>query len=242
MAFKREKRVKGHVYHCLVENYRQDGRVRQRILQYWGRADESPVTKAYRENIGPVVPILADKIRKAQLRWPEEWILKAITEAVVSSTKPNWKYVVGILEGYQERGGPDTPGKVGSLERPLSKFRSINGGPAPLTVEFEDLSEGSISERSWNFGDGSGWITTASPSHTFLNPGTYHVILEVVGPGGSSESGKDITVRKGGVGNQNARGPRKMTQVTCRVCNRQFNAVITKSGTTNNVCWKCVRK
>lgn len=36
-------------------------------------------------------------------------------------------------------------------------------------------------------------------------------------------------------------GPRVMTQVTCRKCHRQFNAVIPKGGVPRDVCQKCVR-
>lgn len=103
MVFKREKRVKGHTYHYLLENYRQDGRVRQRILQYWGRAGESPVTKAYRENIGPVPPMMAEELAKAERQWPEEQILTAIREAVVNR-KLNWAYILKILRRYKEEG------------------------------------------------------------------------------------------------------------------------------------------
>jgi|GEM_PF-3487767 len=37
--FLRSKRVRGHRYLMLVENYRVDGRVRQRVLQSFGRQD-----------------------------------------------------------------------------------------------------------------------------------------------------------------------------------------------------------
>ncbi|MBA7635058.1 hypothetical protein ES703_42658 [subsurface metagenome] len=105
MAFEREKPVKGHVYHYLLENYRQDGRVRQRILQYWGRADESSVHKAYRDNIGPVTPIIAEELSRAERQWPD-WIMAAIREAVVYD-KLSLAYILGVLEAWQERGGPD---------------------------------------------------------------------------------------------------------------------------------------
>ena len=37
MAFTRAIRVGGHVYYALVENYREDGKTKQRILKYRGR-------------------------------------------------------------------------------------------------------------------------------------------------------------------------------------------------------------
>lgn len=103
MAFKREKKVKGHSYHYLVQNSRQDGRIRQRILQYWGRAAESHVTKAYRDNIGPLTPIMAEELAKAELRWPEEQIMTAIHEAVLNN-KLSWAYIITILQRYDRDG------------------------------------------------------------------------------------------------------------------------------------------
>lgn len=39
MSFIRTVKVKGHEYKCEVENFRVDGKVRQRIVQYLGRTD-----------------------------------------------------------------------------------------------------------------------------------------------------------------------------------------------------------
>lgn len=44
MSFIRTKKIKGHEYKYEVENFRMDGKVRQRILRYMGRADaEKPI-------------------------------------------------------------------------------------------------------------------------------------------------------------------------------------------------------
>jgi len=58
-------------------------------------------------------------------------------------------------------------------------------GTAPLTVTFTDRSTGSITSRSWNFGDGSSSLLQ-NPSHVYTTPGTYTVSLTVAGPGGSN--------------------------------------------------------
>jgi PKD repeat protein len=56
-------------------------------------------------------------------------------------------------------------------------------GNASLTVNFTDNSTGTITNRSWNFGDGSGTNTTASTvAHTYTLGGTYTVSLTVSGP------------------------------------------------------------
>ncbi len=54
---------------------------------------------------------------------------------------------------------------------------SPRNGPAPLTVDFTDLSIGS-SSWLWNFGDG-GTSIDKNPTHTYLNPGSYTVTLTV---------------------------------------------------------------
>jgi len=57
-------------------------------------------------------------------------------------------------------------------------------GDAPLLVAFTDLSTGSVTTWSWDFGDG-GSSALQSPSHTYASAGTYTVSLTVTGPGGS---------------------------------------------------------
>jgi PKD repeat protein len=56
-------------------------------------------------------------------------------------------------------------------------------GVAPLKVKFTDSSTGTISSRSWTFGDG-GTSTWRNPSHTYTNPGLYTVTLSISGSGG----------------------------------------------------------
>jgi len=58
-------------------------------------------------------------------------------------------------------------------------------GTAPLAVQCADTSTGTISARSWSFGDG-GTSTEISPSHSYASPGSFQVSLTVSGPGGSS--------------------------------------------------------
>lgn len=67
-------------------------------------------------------------------------------------------------------------------------------GPAPLTVTFYNASTGSITETSWNFGDGSTPVNVAAPSYTYSTPGSYVVTLTVSGPGGSSSATTIISV------------------------------------------------
>ncbi len=58
-------------------------------------------------------------------------------------------------------------------------------GSAPLLVNFTDASVGTVTNRSWTFGDG-GTSTQTSPMHIYTTAGVYSVALTVSGPGGSS--------------------------------------------------------
>jgi PGF-pre-PGF domain-containing protein len=59
---------------------------------------------------------------------------------------------------------------------------SSREGPAPLTVQFTDMSRGgSPSCWNWSFGDGT-WFNTSlaeerNPSHVYVNPGVYDVTM-----------------------------------------------------------------
>jgi PKD repeat protein len=74
---------------------------------------------------------------------------------------------------------------TGPPPAPVANFSgSPTSGTEPLTVNFTDLSTGSISTWSWTFGDG-GTSTAQNPAHQYTSAGTYTVSLTVTGPGGS---------------------------------------------------------
>ncbi|MBI5503461.1 MAG: PKD domain-containing protein [Deltaproteobacteria bacterium] len=60
-------------------------------------------------------------------------------------------------------------------------------GYAPLAVDFTDLSSGSPTGWSWDFGD-LGVSTQQHPSHTYAAPGTYTVSLTVADAGAGSST------------------------------------------------------
>ena len=62
-------------------------------------------------------------------------------------------------------------------------------GVAPLTVSFSDLSTGTVTGWSWNFGDLATSIQQ-HPTHVYSDPGTFTVSLTVVGPGGATTETK----------------------------------------------------
>lgn len=59
-------------------------------------------------------------------------------------------------------------------------------GTAPLQVHFTNRSEGTITEYKWIFGDGE-TSAEVNPVHTYKNPGTYSVTLQISGDGDVTE-------------------------------------------------------
>ncbi len=66
-------------------------------------------------------------------------------------------------------------------------------GVAPLSVMFTDSSLGTVTGRSWSFGD-LGTSNASNPSHVFSDPGSYTVSLTVTGPGGTDTHTKNSYV------------------------------------------------
>lgn len=89
-------------------------------------------------------------------------------------------------------GGVTPPPPPPPIPAPIGNFTGTPlEGQAPLTVQFTDQSSGTITGRTWDFGDGD-TSTALNPEHTYDTPGTYTVTLTVFGPGGS-----DVEVKTG---------------------------------------------
>jgi len=73
---------------------------------------------------------------------------------------------------------------------PAAEFQTkTEPGPAPLTVNFVDLSTGNIDSWHWDFGNNT-FSDSKNPSCTYLYPGSYDVSLTVSGPDGSDNLSK----------------------------------------------------
>ena len=83
-----------------------------------------------------------------------------------------------------------------SLTPPTANFTATpTSGTAPLLVNLTDNSTGTITNRSWNFGDGETTVTSAtSLNHTYTNAGNRAITLTVSGPGGASTNQQLITI------------------------------------------------
>lgn len=71
-------------------------------------------------------------------------------------------------------------------EVPTADFTSnVTEGYSPLTVQFTDMSTGSPTSWSWDFGDGT-TSTVQNPTHTYNEAGNYTVTLTVENSAGST--------------------------------------------------------
>lgn len=87
-------------------------------------------------------------------------------------------YTVSLT--VQNQYGTSTKTETGRISAGMLPAAGFSGtpteGPAPLTVQFTDLSAGSPASWSWNFGDGYG-SSDKNPMHMYLQPGEYSVSL-----------------------------------------------------------------
>lgn len=139
--------------------------------------------------------------------------------ALVKSANPTWtasqirdqlrntaQDIVNVESGvgwdrYSGYGMVDAAAAVGAggPVAPTANFAaSPTVGCAPQLVAFTDGSTGDVDTWSWTFGDGA-TSTDQDPAHTYTAPGTYSVILEVSGPGGSDSLTRNAYIAVGGV-------------------------------------------
>ncbi len=70
----------------------------------WDSPGDRPgVYVLYEQNIGPLTPLIAERLREAAETFPEDWISEAIEIAAENNVR-NWKYVSAILERWQVEG------------------------------------------------------------------------------------------------------------------------------------------
>lgn len=65
--------------------------------------NKSNLFKLYEENIGPLTPLLADKLKDAEKEYPGAWFAEAF-EIAVSRNVRNWRYIEAILTRWKENG------------------------------------------------------------------------------------------------------------------------------------------
>ncbi|MBL7065383.1 MAG: DnaD domain protein [Anaerolineae bacterium] len=71
----------------------------------------------YEQNIGLLIPLIADELRQAEKDYPAEWVEEAFREAV-SLNKRSWKYIRAILERWRTEGrGEKTSRRITEADR-----------------------------------------------------------------------------------------------------------------------------
>lgn len=79
----------------------------------------------YEQNIGPLTPIIAERIRAAEMQFPSGWIEDAVRMSVEYNRR-NWRYVEAILQRWEAEGKDDGANRRSSEEDvdPYGYFRS----------------------------------------------------------------------------------------------------------------------
>lgn len=63
------------------------------------------VFQLYEDNIGPLTPLIAERLKDAEESYPDSWLNDAIDQAVVNNAR-SWRYIetiFKILEGERTR-------------------------------------------------------------------------------------------------------------------------------------------
>ncbi len=69
--------------------------------------DRPTVFRLYEQNIGPLTPLIAERLIKAVELYSVDWIEAAIAEAVTYNRR-NWRYIARILENWATDGLPSS--------------------------------------------------------------------------------------------------------------------------------------
>jgi DnaD/phage-associated family protein len=93
------------------EGEEDSGEVTEQIRQWkqqragrWRLKTQRPdIYTLYEQNIGPLTPILSERLREADQLYPAEWIEAAFTEAV-NYNRRSWAYISRILENWATDG------------------------------------------------------------------------------------------------------------------------------------------
>ena len=122
-----------------------------KIIELSLRTQRPDIFTLYEQNIGPLTPMMADKLREAAETYPAAWIEDAFGEALTHN-KRNWAYIYRVLENWSERGRtsesngyelqksfrrsntavpPSKPTRAASSARHATAGAADGGDPAP---------------------------------------------------------------------------------------------------------------
>ena len=117
---------------------------------------------------------------------------------------------------------------------PIAAFTTSCTG---LTCTFDSSPSSNdgapIAERNWDFGDGQTAYNTLAPTHTFAQPGTYDVTLEIFGNDFSKEHA--VITQRVTVGEVEPTGPVASFTFTCKDHSRAHQCAFDASASTDDV-------
>lgn len=103
-------------------------------------------------------------------------------------------YVTAYNSAGESTGSNVATVTIGSTTITASFSVAPASGIANSTVfSFTDQSTGTVTSRTWSFGDGA-TSNAAAPTHVYATPGTYTVTLTVSGNGASSQASRVVSV------------------------------------------------
>lgn len=136
----------------------------------------------YLSGTSMAAPYVSGAFALLKVRYPEESAYQLI-QRLIEAAEP-----VAALANKCATGG--RLNLAGALGPPvMADFGPVEvAGEAPFGVAFTNFSFGEITEYAWDFGDGSGVETNASPEHVFADAGEFQVVLKVRGAEGAVHS------------------------------------------------------
>ncbi len=85
------------------------------------RVERPNIFNLYEQNIGPLTPMIAERLRDAEQAYPELWIEDAIRIAVENNVR-KWRYVEAILEDWLTSGKREREDR-GDTEKARRRYR-----------------------------------------------------------------------------------------------------------------------
>ncbi len=79
--------------------------------------DRPNIFRLYEEHIGPLTPLIAERLAEAEQEFPQGWIEEAFRIAVANNVR-RWRYIEAILEAWKTEGRDDrTVGRDSEKDR-----------------------------------------------------------------------------------------------------------------------------